>query len=123
MIGDITALTNPPAAIQFMCKLLLILFDIKYSAKDDGKKIFTSCSAKLLKGKFLEKLKAFDGENIPEEKKVKVRKEIELREAEVGYAFEQDIYAKKGSQAAGFLTLWVNKILEFNDIFLFVAPL
>jgi hypothetical protein len=43
MIGDITALSNPPVAIRFMAKLLLVLFKIKFSNKDDEKKVFVKC--------------------------------------------------------------------------------
>jgi len=55
--------------------------------------------------------------------KTRVKKEIAEREKEVGYEFSQAVYAKKGSDAAGYLALWINKILEFNEIYLFVAPL
>ena len=66
MIGDITALTNPPAAIQFLCKLLVILFKVKYNPKDDGKKIFITCSTKLFKRKnFFKRLRKFKAESIP----------------------------------------------------------
>ena len=55
------------------------MFDIKFSAKDDGKKLFTNCSAKLLKGHFLKNLKGLDAENFPGEKKAWVKKEIKLK--------------------------------------------
>jgi hypothetical protein len=42
-IQDITALPNPPTAIKFMSKLLLLLFKQKFSKKDDDKKIFVKC--------------------------------------------------------------------------------
>jgi len=43
MIGDMTALGNPPAGIKFIAKLMCVMYGIKFKAKDDDITVFKKC--------------------------------------------------------------------------------
>jgi hypothetical protein len=43
MIGDMTALKSPPEGIRFIAKLMLVLYGIKFKAKEDSLNVFKKC--------------------------------------------------------------------------------
>jgi len=43
MIGDMTGLASPPVGIRFIAKLMLVLYGIKFKAKDDDMTVFKKC--------------------------------------------------------------------------------
>lgn len=43
MIGDMTALAKPPIGIRFIAKVMLVLYGIKFKAKDDDLAVFKKC--------------------------------------------------------------------------------
>ena len=100
---------------------------IDYGDHDSLKKLYKSGLPKLKPApNFLKILAAWSGNQayrIPEDVKKRVYGEIENMKKELDIDFNEHTIQKRGCFAAGKICSFINNILQFNKIYLFVKPL